>query len=437
MSFLRFVLSTVLGVLFLSACQDLGPEPGSEEGMVATSPGAATYHLDPIATLGGTYGTAFGINNAGVVVGMSANAAGELRAFVSRSGALQELPGLGGNTSAAYAVNAHGWIVGEAENASSQVRAVAWIEGQAVDLGTLGGDHGQALAVNDRGQIVGMAQNAAGEYRAFLWSRKTGMQQLPLPPGAPTMVSAEGIDDSGDVVGTARMPSGWRALLWSRGQVGVLETGCTNAQALDINGRGQAVGEAWGCPISPIIGVPLVWNRGLPAQHLEPVGGLIWPLSSPQYQNSGHATSVNDRGQIAGSSSMEPDAYWMIRATLWRGDAVVNMGGEPGHGSPWRRAIAEDINDRGVAAGVSGMTPILYVPGPAPSVVAGGAVGRLDQAVLDLEADLSQAVERSALFGSRAAEAWAVRLCEQKGSVRRTPRLSDVLAGCPIESSGG
>jgi probable HAF family extracellular repeat protein len=122
-----------------------------------------------LGTLGGTQAEARAISDTGVVVGMSRTASGARRAFAYAGGVMTELPSLGGPLSRAFDVNNRGDIVGQALNTSGKMRAVLWRDGAIVDLGTLGGGYAIALSINERGDIVGESETAAGDVHAFLW----------------------------------------------------------------------------------------------------------------------------------------------------------------------------------------------------------------------------------------------------------------------------
>jgi probable HAF family extracellular repeat protein len=76
------------------------------------------------------------------------------------------------------------------------------------DLGTLGGS-GPVVAqgINDSGQVVGTSYTASGFFHAFLWQSGSGMQDLGALGGGNSQ--ANGINDGGQVVGTSSTASGF------------------------------------------------------------------------------------------------------------------------------------------------------------------------------------------------------------------------------------
>ncbi|AHF89563.1 hypothetical protein OPIT5_04255 [Opitutaceae bacterium TAV5] len=128
---------------------------------------------------GKTVSVAYGINDAGQVVGYSGTGigAGE-RAFVYQNGVMTELGTLSADanaTSSAHDINNQGQIVGHASTSGGNTHAFLYTDGAMQDLGTLSNQGDSfAHAINASGWIVGVSdqyqpQTFSTARRAFLY----------------------------------------------------------------------------------------------------------------------------------------------------------------------------------------------------------------------------------------------------------------------------
>ncbi|MCC7085447.1 MAG: hypothetical protein IT427_10610 [Pirellulales bacterium] len=211
-----------------------------------------------LGTLGGTYSTAYGIDDSGRVAGFAYSPTG-IHAYRSTTGsALVDIDSLGGGYSLAYGINSVGQVVGQAYNAAQQYHSFLWNgSGSMIDLGTLGGSQSQAQDISDSGEyIVGDSETSAGAYHAFIW--KNGVF---TDLGSPTPHSSYGyaVNNSGTVIGnyhyqddlgnTFGRPYVWDTINGMRDPNDLLDPvsgqGWILNELSDLNNQGQIVGTGW------------------------------------------------------------------------------------------------------------------------------------------------------------------------------------------------
>jgi probable HAF family extracellular repeat protein len=197
-----------------------------------------TWH--DLGSLGGTFGQANGINDAGVVVGRSGTASGFAHAFAWHGGSMTDLGVLPGTPeSEARSVNAAGAAVG-----TSWPHAFLHNGSMMTDLGTLGGQFSQAYAVNAKGDVVGSSTpSGEGMTKGFLYGNGT-MTQLPTLGG--TSGEARGINSSGAIVGFAAVATTELMHAFLRDSDGTMHDlhppGARESFAFDISDTGWIAG---------------------------------------------------------------------------------------------------------------------------------------------------------------------------------------------------
>jgi len=190
-------------------------------------------------------GSAFGVNNSGLVVGSTTSSSGNTVAFEYSNGKttfLGLLPGEGGIFTVAEAVNSSGEITGSGDNAASDERAWIYSNGKMTDIGTLGGPQASAEAINSSRTVVGFAQTASDADHGFAYSagKMTDLGLNVFPPG---------INDSGTIVGETEGSTSSFAFVGVAGKLQNLNSlvpagsGFTLTDAIAINRSGQVVVE--------------------------------------------------------------------------------------------------------------------------------------------------------------------------------------------------
>ncbi len=163
---------------------------------------------------------AYAINNGGLIVGESfqgSDAPLPLKAVLWRDGLIRVIPGMEQLFATAFGVNDHDDIVGEFRLPGTQVQhAFLWRDGSVIDLDGDPASNSRAWAVNAAGQVVGDRTTATRHgYYVTVDGAMQWLDDLLLPGanGAWTLGDVRGLNDAGQVVGTAKDGRGlWRAV---------------------------------------------------------------------------------------------------------------------------------------------------------------------------------------------------------------------------------
>ncbi|HWQ55381.1 MAG TPA: hypothetical protein VN442_16970 [Bryobacteraceae bacterium] len=188
------------------------------------------------------------VNNRGQVVGEYTAPSASQRAFFWSDGVFTDLGTLPGSipeSSSATAINDRGQIVGWAVSPDQpyNVHAVLWEKGAIKDLGTLVGptDPSAATGINSRGQVAGWSRASSGSpIHACMWDDGV-IKDL----GVPGFSRATAINNSGQIVGTFSVRRPMSGFLWDKGVVTELKgLGGDIVNVYGVNNRGQVVGSA-------------------------------------------------------------------------------------------------------------------------------------------------------------------------------------------------
>ena len=275
----------------------------------------------------------------------------------------------GGTFSQPITINASGVIAGSSTLPNNDQHAVLWSsKGQINDLGTLGGSNSLANGLNNAGLAVGQAETSASDpngedfcgfgshltCQPFLWENNV---LNPLATLGGNNGVANRINRWGTAVGYAEntipdsncpapqkfqfLPVAWK----DRRPIPLrIPKGDTEGVAFTINNSGQIVGTSGTCTtLNPIWLFYL-----LPAHALLWDNGKMVDLGSLGGSYGNMAIFINNGGQVVGLSDLSGDTT--SHGFLWtRATGMQDLGTYPGDiGS-----AAISINDQGVIAGVS------------------------------------------------------------------------------------
>jgi len=196
-----------------------------------------------------------------------------------------------------------------------------------IDLGTLGGFSSVALGVNDKGQVVGSADTPQGLRHAYRW--ENGVMTDLGTLGFPTAQSeAHDINNHGVVVGIVGGGDPNRAFLWENGVQTEIGPSEIRKSAYGINDAKQVVGIHVVAPIGDQHA--FLWENGT-LTDLGTLGGIY-----------SIAWDVNESGQVVGKAF----STTAERAFLWQNGVMSDLGALGGSTS-----VAFDLNDAGNVVG--------------------------------------------------------------------------------------
>ena len=277
----------------------------------AAAPAAAattTYTVTNLGSLG-----------AGGTVGSAISATGQVTGYSYLSTLVQDPAGCPPNYPNPKKCVEHPW------------HAFLYSGGQMTDLGTVGGgDFSVGSAVNRSGWVAGGSATNNGGNAAFLWN---GKKMIDLGQQAPLNGSdsgANGINDSGQVVGQYGTSSTQHAFLYSNGTMtGLPEpsfTGGSGCVADAINNTGQIAGT---CADATGQAHLVLWHNGAVTD--------LGTLSPPGSYSYTQAVSINNNGQIAGTVFTGGTS----EGFLYSNGTITNLGS----------FLPAAINDNGVMVG--------------------------------------------------------------------------------------
>lgn len=314
----------------------------------ATEASAHAYAVVDLGTLGGTTSEAYGLNDAGVVVGRSTLAGDTAsHAFVYRDGAMHDLGVLtGGTDSAAYGVNSSGQIAGTSDELISTwngceptctpavvPRAFVVDAGGMRDLGALPtyaypfrppGSY--AYAINDDGTVAGGFNSNSQDIFASFWTNGTFNS-------VGTEGWATGINSAEEDAGVA--PHGLGSFIYTRGQVTRLDTPFSfNPPWASINDGGEVAYTSGELQHETHA---FLYRRGA-VTDLGTLGGT-----------TSEAYGIDHKGDIVGASQTAGDAT--THGFLYQHGQMVDLNDLIPDSSGWVLTSARAINKFGEIVG--------------------------------------------------------------------------------------
>jgi len=330
---------TPLAVLVILACEaptDLGDRVMEVSAPQFTVLEADVEDINPPGALGSS---AKGINDLGVVVGVSSGRGGTTHSFIRQGRRVETIPVGIDFRASPEGINNRGEVVGGTWWTSPEgpkAMGFVWSEsGGAVyiDSGVRGTN---ANAINDAGEVTGVSFWSGGS-DAFRWTPSSGVEILQPAPGT-GLSGGYGINDAGDVVGRGFRDHPnfrWAPFHWSAGVTTLVlpaTGGYYNDFAQDVNDLGQVVGQHGFRAF--------IWTVSEGLTYLGNLGGSY-----------SQAYAINDAGQVVGWADLP--AGQGRAAFLWTEDDGMQM--LPSLGGDYHAAY--DINELGVIVGLSQVGP--------------------------------------------------------------------------------
>src|SRR5438067_1503812 len=173
-------------------------------------------------------------------------------------------------SSVAHALNNHEQIAGSTGGAhGDNLTAFFWSGRAAHKIGRpQHSDYSEAFGINNLGQVAGTANLLVG-MRAFTWNGGQNLSVL-APIAGDSSSGANGINDSGAVAGFSSGPAGMAAIVWQNGAAqAIVPHSAGNNAAVAINNNGTAAGYAG----SGAAQRAFIWSAAAGLNFLSPLPG--------------------------------------------------------------------------------------------------------------------------------------------------------------------
>ncbi|MBN2216979.1 MAG: DUF3466 family protein [Pirellulales bacterium] len=320
---------------------------------------APRYEVVDLGTLDGWPAGACDINAGGQVAGYYYSSRQE-RAFLYDGGVMRDIGDLSGIrlTAEARAISDAGHVVGDMRPYEGHRYPFLYHNGTLTDLTDSFGDdrpEGVAHDVNNAGHVVGYLDFPNETAHAFVYHDGTWTDL-----GTPGHSSeAFAVNEAGQIVGSADLPTGSHAFLYDAGtmiDLGTLPDYTYASRAYDINDLGQVAGYSYAGQQQ---GHAFLYDHG-----------TMTDLGTFGEYQTVVARSINNHGQIVGTG-FKIDYPTSRHAFLWDSGTIIdlNMLIDTSDGMTFKNAWG--INDAGWIVGIGGVGQaehaIMLRPVPEPS----------------------------------------------------------------------
>jgi probable HAF family extracellular repeat protein len=241
----------------------------------------------------------------------------------------------------ARSINGLGQIIGRSARAGEENRAFFWSEGQFVPLSSLTYSNGDARAFTERGTIVGTVNQVAGvdTDSAIVWKKSgetfnpiylgvfdrdvypgayetyfRGVNELNLAVGN-TLVDPDGDPNTPPLTGTAQSyPFAYD--LTSNRKTNLPGLSALTGFARAVNDRGEIAGSLTDPTLTTVLGArtAVVWRKG---------GGKNYRITQITPGFEGDSASINSLGQVTGQYKKDGINFVPF---LWKNRRITNLG---------------------------------------------------------------------------------------------------------------
>ncbi|MCC6619601.1 MAG: DUF11 domain-containing protein [Deltaproteobacteria bacterium] len=384
------------------------PDTGVCEYAVRPGDVPVPIALVDLGTLGGDESQARAVNGVGAVVGQADTASGEPHAFYwTEAGGMVDLTAGQAGASRAFGVNDAGVVVGvRTSQGTDSVFRWSAAGGLTALFTARSGMDDEALAFGPTpsGRIAGNGADGKGWYAA---PGAAATAITPVTGGSDVIV--KGLSDQGVVVGQVTVGGGTRAFWWTA--AGGMTVASNGIDAVDVNAAGDVAGEAI---IGNLRKAYIFRANGFETVELGTLGG-----------DESWATAINDAGVVVGVSETASGALHAFRWT--EDDYMVDLGpAQVGGGDSSASLLSQSGWVAGTSASGGGSSPaVVWTPGnvvwvlellgaraatPVALNEAGAIAGNLD-APLGSRAfywDAARGLEDLGTFGGASAVAWDI-----------------------------